>query len=147
MGDCQIVLRFFAFRDVRKIRGSVRSMLDGYMEKNQNMPLIEVEKNRTDFKTRIEFVHKLLGKEAFKLPGRDGKHSRPLFDAIMIAADRMWRDRTKLIKSRRAIRADFATLLSKERNYATIVGKPNTANAIKSRIQIVERYLISKISR
>ena len=37
MLDCQIVLRFFALRDSATIKGSIRSMLDDCMERNQNI--------------------------------------------------------------------------------------------------------------
>jgi hypothetical protein len=35
MADCQIVLRFFAFREKEHVKGSVRSMLDSCMKRNQ----------------------------------------------------------------------------------------------------------------
>jgi hypothetical protein len=34
MGDCQIVLRFFALRDDKAVKGSMRSILDHCMESN-----------------------------------------------------------------------------------------------------------------
>jgi hypothetical protein len=61
MGDCQIVLRFFAFRDEGRIKGSVKRMLDQSMERFNKYDSSKLKTLELDFKTRLEFVHILFG--------------------------------------------------------------------------------------
>jgi len=147
MADCQIVLRFFAFRDAANVKGSVKRMLDNSMRKRRNVSEIEIQQLRNVFDSRLRTVHAIFGKDAFKLPAqRGGKHSRPLFDALMIAVDRLWNKRTGLIRAKSKVRAKIKALLSREKYYEIIIGRPNTADAVKARIALVEKSLRSAIS-
>jgi Protein of unknown function DUF262 len=56
MADCQIVLRFFAFREAAAIKGSVRRMLDNCMIQNQHAPPDAIKKMESDFTARLEPV-------------------------------------------------------------------------------------------
>jgi len=145
MGDCQIVLRFFAFRDSKQIVGSVRRMLDNCMKSNQDLDQEALKEWEKQFLDRLKGVHQLLGDDAFRLPITGGSHSRPLFDALMVAIDELWDSKAKLLKAKVAIRKDFPKLFKNKRTYELIVGKPNTANAVKARIRAVNRFLASYI--
>lgn len=143
MGDCQIVLRFFAFRDDAHIRGSVRSMLDSCMKRNKRATKADLNQFREDFVSRLKFARHIFGKSAFKLPGKKPQLSRPLFDAVMISLDRLWSERSNLIKNRKEIRERFPSLFEDPSVYELIVGKPNTAQSIKDRIKTVREFLLS----
>ena len=67
--------------------------------------------------------------------------SQPLFDAVMVSVDSLIECRTRLIKSRKAIAADLVRELKHKRIYEIVVGKPNTANAVKQRIRILTKLL------
>ncbi len=140
MGDCQIVLRFFAFRHEKNIVGSVRSILDNYMAQNLKVSSSEIISLKEIFESRLQLARRILGTRAFYLPGERGKLSRPLFDAVMVAIDQLFNSRDKLIENRVAIRSDFAGFALIEKNHKLIVGNPNTADAIKQRIKIVKRF-------
>jgi hypothetical protein len=142
MGDCQIVLRFFAFRDKARIKGSVRSILDRYMEDNQDLDQNEVNTLRQVFTSRLELTVDLFGDDAFRLPSKHGrKLSLPLFDAIMIAIDRAWDRRKALLGKRMLLRQKLMKLLLAEKTYEIVIGKPNTAKAIAERIDVVSAVL------
>jgi hypothetical protein len=147
MADCQIVLRFFAFRDENKIRGSVKRMLDRSMERFNKIEGTGLRKLELDFKTRLEYIHMLFGDNAFELPvGTGDRHSRPLFDALMIAMDRLWGDRALMKKKKGALHVRLRRLLESPKTYELVVGRPNTADAVKKRIRLVERAFRSVVS-
>jgi hypothetical protein len=146
MGDCQIVLRFFALRDAEKIRGSVKRMLDQCMRDHQNSDAKKLRQFRADFISRLKVVHQIFGTEAFLLPKKIGdRHSRPLFDALMISVDRLWEQRNALVRNRLELRKRLGQILARPKTYELIVGRPNTADAVKARISLVERMLSATV--
>lgn len=86
MGDVEIVLRFFAFKEPHNIAGSVRSMLDGTMKKNRHLVDSEIAKLEDEFARTLSSVKIVMGDEIFRQgPDPKAKPSRPLFDAEMVA--------------------------------------------------------------
>jgi hypothetical protein len=146
MGDCQIVLRFFAFRNDAHIRGSIRSMLDGCMRRYLSAQDSEINQFRLDFQDRLKMAHQVLGRDAFKLPrSRNRQLSRPLFDAVMISMDRLLDRREELVGARETVRREFPSLFEDSDAYQIIVGKPNTAEAVKDRIKIVTKFFETRM--
>jgi len=143
MLDCEIVLRFFAFRRHGKIRGSVRAMLDKCMEDHLSSSSIDIQRSGTEFRERLAFAVQLFGSRAFRYEDENSKWrlSQPLYDAVIVAVDRLWQSRADLLKRKRAINKALAALLKKKAAYAVIVGRPNTAKAIENRIALVESVL------
>jgi hypothetical protein len=144
MADCQIVLRFFAFRRAAAIKGSVRRMLDNCMLENQHAPPDVIRKMESDFVARLNLTSKIFGNDAFVLPNEQ-KHSRPLSDAMMIAIDRLWVHKTKLLAAKDKLQEKRNYLLRRESSYEIVVGRPNTALAVKARIDLVEKSFKSVI--
>lgn len=141
MIDCELVLRFFAFRDSRAIKGSVKSILDKCMEANATLTEEELQPMRDTFSSRIDLAAKLLGPNAFKLRDLDDDKiylSQPYYDAVMVACDRMFDHRQALLKKKSSLREELQRDLSKPGNRELIVGKANTADAIKKRLDFVE---------
>jgi hypothetical protein len=140
MLDCEIVLRFFAFSRRGKIKGSVRSMLDKCMEDYLDLSPGDVERIGKEFRERLALAIKLFGKHIFRYEDEDGEWrlSQPLYDAVMVAIDRLWEHRAKLLTHKAEIQKGLAALLGKTDAYEVIVGRPNTAKAIEARIALVE---------
>jgi hypothetical protein len=90
MRDCEIVLRFFAFRDSNNIRGSVVAMLDNCMKRKRQLDSNEIQTLRQRFQDCIECCNSAFGEKAFRI-AENGEHklSQPLYDAEMIAIDRL----------------------------------------------------------
>ena len=143
MTDVEIVLRFFAFRDPKNIAGSVRSMLDGTMKRLRHPDASAIEILRTEFMEALELCAKLFGPHIFRLPpsdGKPGKISRPLYDAEMIAVHNLRAYHDELLKNRQAIRGKILAMAAPDaETYDLVVGRGNTANAIRERIETVER--------
>ena len=149
MLDCEIVLRFFAFRDDKHVSGSVKSILDDAAARLRNATEAEVKLYRTQFLETLSNVIKIFGKDAFRIQRKkDGRGvlSRPLYDAQMIAVERM-RDRVAdLAKKRSQVVASVKALTAPEsESYPLMVGRANTADAIKKRIEAVEAAMRSAL--
>ena len=102
MLDCEIVLRFFSFRDKRNIKGSVRAMLDRCMEQHIGDTKAQLLALENDFKSRLELAWKIFGDQAFRFKDDEGKLqlSLPLYDGTMVALDRLWAKRDELLKEK-----------------------------------------------
>ena len=57
MGDCQLVLRYFALKDSKNIRGSMKSMLDRAMD--ADITEQQGENLRTEYTERFSFLNRL----------------------------------------------------------------------------------------
>jgi len=152
MGDCEIILRFFAFLESSKIKGAIRTILDKCMEGHSEGWTNDKRSSfEAQFLSRLDLAHKVFGKNAFvittkkKIPNEqlialNDKHSPPLFDAVMVALDRQFTHKTKLIAKGKEISTQFRRqLLQDDDFYALIVGRANTADAVKQRIDVVEQ--------
>jgi hypothetical protein len=143
MKDCEIVLRFFSFRKPARIKGSVRKILDDCMRDEQNIPPAVVEEYRKAFLNALTVSHRIFGKRTFQVSTPKGgwRSSQPLFDAVMVSVDALKHHAEQLILKRIEISAELATALAKPEIYEIIVGRPNTAKAIKERISIVNQLM------
>jgi len=143
MIDCELVLRFFAFRKRSNIKGSIRSMLDRCMIENMEAKEPEINALTEDFKTRLKLAHDIFGARAFKYENAKGEFetSQPLYDGVMVALDRLWDSRTKLTSAKARIVDKTARLLKNEANFEIIVGKPNTAKAVQKRMDLLTKTI------
>lgn len=99
MNDCELVLRFFAFRHASRLRGAVKTILDNCMKEHRELTEPQVAEFKKAFLTRLELAKELFGKQTFRIPqrGRVTKLSIPLYDATMVALDRHFKSREKLL--------------------------------------------------
>ncbi len=142
MRDCEIVLRFFAFRDTTKIRGSVRDILDSYMKSNKDAKPEELQDLRDRFSKCLRIAHATFDDQTFQVrPKGKWRHSEPLFDAVMVAIDRLADHEKRLIGNGKQIRKALLKRMGNESVYEIIVGRPNTAKAVKARITIIHNLL------
>lgn len=147
MTDCEIVLRFFAFRIKPFVKGSVKSILDKCMERYQNIEAKEYNEFKELFITRLKACHEIFEEKCFKIPEKKGvlKLSQPLFDAVMIAVDRLYENKDELVKQKKRIQSALLKSIEKTETFDLIVGRPGTSTAIKERADFVERLLESHL--
>jgi hypothetical protein len=143
MQDCEIVLRFFAFRNKSNIRGSVKSILDRCMESERSVTGVIAEQYKELFLTRLQLCHKIFGRDAFRISDGNGrsKLSQPLYDATMIAIDRLYDYADLLIEKSNELTSALRKALVNPNIYEIIVARPNTAESIKKRLDIVEQII------
>lgn len=143
MQDCEIVLRFFAFRKRSNIRGSVRAMLDRCMMEHLQTKEQELARSANDFKDRLALAAELFGKKVFRYEDEEGRWqlSVPLYDGVMVALDRLWESRKQLVSSKVSVSQRVAKMLKNSSAFEVIVGRPNTAKAVQKRMDIVTKTI------
>jgi hypothetical protein len=79
MGDCQLVLRYFALRDTANIRGSMKLMLDRAMETRVSLSEDEVGTLKQEYVDRLTSAANIFGPKPFLLPPdeKDARRSPP----------------------------------------------------------------------
>ena len=140
MGDCQIVLRFFALKDEQYIRGSMKEILDSCMDRNKNIAENELQNLRGEYVELIESCEKIFGEETFLLPPDDKGNRRisiALYDAIMVSLSKRRPLITKYVEEKEKVTAKVVDVLQNPAKMALLVGKANTSQAIKDRISTI----------
>ncbi len=144
MGDCQLVLRYFALRDVSNIRGSMKSMLDRAMESRMDIAQDQADNLQKEYIERLQLAYDIFGPKPFLLPpdekGRE-RLSAALYDATLVALNRLWRHRDDLLAERDGIRARLQKEYENEESAPVLTGQGNTAQAVKDRINLLVRII------
>jgi hypothetical protein len=140
MGDCQLVLRFFALDNDSHIQGSMKAILDRCMERNVDCTpqMAEVMKER--FLSRLILADQLFDGQPFSMstPGADMPH-RPvagIYDGVMVVLDELWEKREVLEARKVDIQAAYGRLVEERRESGELTGSANTAADIRSRLEI-----------
>jgi hypothetical protein len=139
MADAELVLRFFALRDAvaNEKPGSLRMLLDHYMERHANANKQEIANLSRGFQDCLTALQALFGRTTFRL--HNGRLSRPLYDALMIAIDLY--EMPNLFEREDAINSALSVALSKERSYDILVGRGNTIGAVHDRVELAADIL------
>lgn len=134
MGDCQIVLRFFALRSEDDIKGSMRSILDRCMERHlgSDPPLIEQLKNT--FMERFQMAMQLFEGNPFKLSEHANRPSESMYDAVMAAIDRLWDRRDEMLPAKTDIQSLYWETLAQQDTNGQFTGRANTSGDVKARM-------------
>jgi hypothetical protein len=141
MMDCELVLRFFAIREtvLGNIRGSLRNILDKTMKNKKDISGEEMDHLRNIFLSTLRNLISALGKDFIILPAT-GQPSRPMYDALMVAAsmhpEENFGQHSEQIKNR------LNMALNSPIDYDILVGRGNTAEAIKERVRKAETILL-----
>lgn len=143
MLDCQIVLRFFALREISKIRGSIRSMLDDCMERNQGISEEEADALGTQYLEVLQVARQIFGRHTFRFKNKKGKWtlSVPLYDGIMVGISRLLNEKDRLVANKAEIIRRVEESLDDPKAYEVIVGRPNTSQAIRDRLRLLTEAL------
>lgn len=145
MGDCQLVLRYFALRDEKNIRGSMKSMLDRTMETKISEDV--GEKWKQNYEERFTFLYELFDHRPFRLPsderGKD-RISAAMYDASMVAIDRCWKQRSRIKTDKGKIQKQLTEVTGDPGVLPILTGQQNTANGIRERIELMQQILMSR---
>ncbi len=145
MRDCELILRVFALRDRDNIRGSMKSMLDRAMESEVSDQ--EAGVFAAEFQEHFEFLCDLFGDRPFSIRLRElGKEriSAALYDAAMVAVGRVWDRRDDVLADKGGVSRRLAMAVADDQDYELIVGRRNTAEAVRERIDLLESILLPR---
>lgn len=140
LADAELVLRFFALRDAitNKRTGSLRRILDRYMDEHKNITQDEEAEMEAMYLALLSRLVELFEGEPFRLP-KTKRPSRPLYDALMIALSQS-ADLDLEVKSK-SVRDSLAAALANEANYDVLVGRGNTIESIRQRVELASQIL------
>ncbi|MGV2865066.1 DUF262 domain-containing protein [Achromobacter sp. AGC39] len=143
MGDCQLILRYFALKEEDNIRGSMKAMLDRAMQ--AQISAEEVEPFKREFQERFSFLHELFEGKPFLLPA-DGKGrtrvSAAMYDSSMVAINNLWNRRSEITADAVEVRRRLSDALGASEQQAILTGQGNTAKAVKERIALMTNIFI-----
>ena len=142
MGDCQLVLRYFALKDPTNISGSMRAMLDRAMRveiTEQQAKILTAE-----YTERFSFLYELFRGHPFELPPDDKgrvRISAAVYDSSMVAANALWTQHEAIASDADGVRARMAAALADQERITVLTGAGNTARAVRERIALMQTIL------
>ncbi len=146
MDDNETVLRFFALRNPGKISRGMKHTLDECMRSNANASQAVLTELETRFMQSLELSYEIFGLQTFRLPPAKrrklGVVSKSLFDAVMVAIDRLLDKKTPILAHKNQIAAQTQKeLISNGEFYALVVGRANTKQATIDRSRHMEEII------
>lgn len=144
MKDCELILRYFALKDTTNIRGSMKSMLDRAMDVKLTQP--EADSAAEEFKSRFEFLFKLFNSKPFVLRSQTDQKERvsaAVYDAAMVALNNVWGQREAISLDKPNVLARMAAANADAVKYEVLVGRGNTAETVKERINLLQNILVA----
>ena len=142
MRDCELILRYFALKNKDNIRGSMRAMLDRVME--TKVTENQARRMEKEYNYFLELLFKLFDGEPFKISApREEKSfvSAALYDASMVAAKRLDDSMNDVLKDKKNVQRRLKEAIQNPEKYEIIVGRKNTADAVRSRINLLRSIL------
>lgn len=144
MQDVELVLRFFAFRELEHLSkfSSQEMFLDEYLRQGNKFSVEKLAEMEKVFNDTIETISEIFGKKAFLMPPGSIKRTKPtktVYDPLMYAIANKLSDKDKLIAKHKEINdgiyKDKSKLkLKKDKNNDLFDGKYNSRNNIQQRI-------------
>jgi hypothetical protein len=116
-------------------------MLDRVLKDNRALSEDSVNAFKSEFLAALRLARQVFGVGAFRLPSEEGALgalSRPVFDAQMVAMHQLVARREEILRSRAAIAVAVDALAQPAAaSYELMVGRGNTADTIRRRIDLV----------
>ncbi len=142
MGDCQLVLRYFALKDPGNIRGSMKAMLDRAM--NVEISKQQAEDLKIEYNERFSFLYELFERRPFELPADDKgrvRVSAAIYDSSMVALNQLWAQRELIKADAVGVRDRMTAALKSGEHITMLTGAGNTAKAVRERIELMRKIL------
>jgi hypothetical protein len=148
MGDCQIVLRFFALQDPENIKGAMQKILNNAADKGMSLSKEECTELKSHYLSCLSAAVKIRGRNPFDVVSEaaTAKRSIPFQDALMCGLGRLSEaERDLILERKKQVANSLDTFTKDPKNYETLIGRANTAEDTKDRIAKVHNILKSAI--
>jgi hypothetical protein len=145
MKDCELVLRYFALKNPANIRGSMKTMLDRAMELKVTQAQADTAKN--EYEMRFDFLFQVFNSKPFVVKSQmDHKErvSAAVYDAAMVAINDLWEEREKIAADKSHVLERMAAANADAVQYEVLVGRGNTADAVRDRIELLRNILLPR---
>lgn len=139
MGDVELVLRFFALRNVEHFRGGLEKFLDLYMAKSLKFSHEDIESLRQIFLETLELAYQIYSNHLFKPFLREseswaGKPYNAYYDAVMVGLSRHLERKDKLYQHKDLVLERTITVFQED-TQGLLTGKGKTKADIQERIK------------
>lgn len=152
MEDVELVLRFFAYRHLHKLKSPIDSFLDDYLRQANSWSDEVLKDLESLFNETIELVHTVFGDSAFLPPSRTQESKTPrkiVYDSLMQVFSRNLTSKNRIIENAKIIketRYSNDKLLISPRNKRYIFdGRYGDRNDVEARIKYFNDFLQSYI--
>jgi hypothetical protein len=149
MEDAELVLRFFALRNVEHFRNGMEGFLDLYMIKSLSFSEQDIEFLKGIFLQTIDLAYKIYEKNLFKpfVPKSDNWEKKPYkayYDAVMVGLSRHL-DKADILLNRKAKMIEETKKLFGKGESRLLTGEGRTKADIQERIRIFDDMLVQVI--
>lgn len=144
MGDCQLVLRYFALRDPANIRGSMKSMLERAMSSRISTSKEEAGVLASEYLDRLKLAMDVFGPTPFLLPPDEKGRARlsaALYDATLVALHNLILHREAIKLNKNQIIARLLAEFDKLESSSILTAQGNTAKTVRDRIQLMQQVI------
>lgn len=142
MMDCELVLRFFAIKEVYQRRiteGSMKALLDKTMKNNMKLSDEDLNEKRNLFESTVKGVVESLGKEVIVNPIlKTPRRARNLYDSMLVAYSEV---KEEEIQSKEIVMNNLKKVLREEKEYELIITKGNSIENILYRVDRAKEIL------
>jgi hypothetical protein len=149
MEDAELVLRFFALRNVEHFRNGMEGFLDLYMIKSLSFSEQDIEFLKSVFLQTIDLAYKIYEKNLFK-PFAPKSHSwekkpyKAYYDAVMVGLSRHL-DESEILLNRKVKIIEETKKLFDKVESRLLTGEGRTKADIQERIRIFDDMLVQVI--
>ncbi|NEP80936.1 MAG: DUF262 domain-containing protein [Okeania sp. SIO3C4] len=146
MADAELVLRFFALRNIDYFHGGLEGFLDLYMIKSMQFSDKDIESLREIFLETIELANQLYEKKLFKPFGAKKPNSyKAYYDAVMVSLSKNLSKTELLISKKSRVIEETKKLLEKDKLRLFTDIRRNTKSEVENRIKLFENMLLQVI--
>ncbi|MGE7185588.1 DUF262 domain-containing protein [Peribacillus sp. NPDC006672] len=147
MEDVELVLRFFAFRQIEKYESSsLKEFLDFYLKYGNRFEKDVLDQFKILFENTVELVYEVFGDHAFYLWRKRKNHwnwykkpTKVAFDPIMYTFCEFLSKKDKIIKNKEKIFTGLTDFY--EEYYKEFEGRNTNRNNVIKRIELFRKYL------
>ncbi|RYH74449.1 DUF262 domain-containing protein [Flavobacteriaceae bacterium 144Ye] len=149
MGDCEIVLRFFAISESSHLKDSLSKMMDECMKRNMDISNNELDKLKQKFIDALSLSKEVFGEDTFKLTNPESNRTytlKNLYDAIMVVFYELKGKKEIILKNKKKIQKRIETFFSKQENFESLSRRKGNAKEIKEMKKIIKDIILDVIS-
>lgn len=144
MGDVELVLRFFAYRFLDTLTGTVEGFLDDYLKNANNFPKETLERLEQLFNDTIDTIYDIFGEEAFLPPKYERQTNKPqktIYDPLMQSIAKHIAEKEKLLSQAEAIKENKYNNPHEINGERLFYGRNTSPGVVKNRIDYFDNLL------
>ena len=149
MEDAELVLRFFALRNIEQFSGKLEHFLNSYMRKNINLYNNDINTLKKIFLDTIKITHNIYGENLFKpfdpnSKAWKSKAYKAYYDAVMVGFSNHLSSTNILINKKEKVIEETKKIFIQDES-KLFTGQGKTKSDLQKRIKIFDELLLQVI--